>query len=294
MISVAIPCYKSDLLMLKQAINSVLMQSDPRWELILVDGNENEDCRILQLLDSLNDTRVRYIRNDADRSMAGNWNLAYSSAQAELVTLLHDDDILCESYITDMIELSKQHPNSAAYFCNVNIIGRNGKKIFNFSDSVKKIFEPKHNLLKIKGEQGIYALLQGCFIFCPTLCYRKSKLPEYPFDTDYKMVTDLKFYYDTVKSGGELTGIKRQLYAYRRHDENQTAKLTRSFIRFDEEIALYDFIESDLPDNWNRAARAAKRKTIIKLHLFYLVIVNTVKLRFSKALNCINYIRNSL
>lgn len=282
MISICIPIYNSNFEYLKRAVQSVLSQNSSEWELKLVDGSTEPSNEIKEWVKSLNNKKIQYVQNTQDKSMAGNWNYAYNSASTELVTLLHDDDMLSPEYVKKMLVFSKENPNSSAYFCNVNTVNEQDMSTLTLADYIKRFIQPKGKQIHLKGDEGLSQLLKGCFIFCPTMCYQKSKLPQLPFDKKWKMVTDLDFYINTLKEGGTLTGHNDKLYLYRRHSNNQTSKLTQSLVRFEEEICFYSKTASDIHHSWVLTKKTATKKRIIKLHLLYLITLTLVRFDFKQ------------
>lgn len=282
LLTICIPLYKSNISYVKQAVDSVLGQTSTDWELVLVDGSPEPLLAVREWATSLGNTSIRYMFNDNDTSMAGNWNFAYDIAQTELVTLLHDDDFLHKDYVGDILELSLNEPVCSGYFCGANIVNSNGDLSKTVADSVKQVLMPKKEVLIVEGDEGLASILKANFIFCPSICYRKSQLQDKPFSSDWKMVTDLDFYQKTIHGGGAFVGLRKKLYFYRRHDENQTSKLTQSLERFTEECDIYTMIaEQYCKSQWPCSVKAARSKSMIKLHVLYQLLKSILLLNFT-------------
>ena len=208
-------------------------------------------------------------------------------ADTPFVTLLHADDLLLPNYTESMLKVAKSFPDAAFYFCNATIIDENGNKRFSFPDYVKKWIQPRSaSETIIHGDDGLAALLEGCFIMCPTICYQKSKIAGLKFDITRKQVLDLHFYAQLLFRGQRLIGIKEDLYLYRRHEENQTSKLTLTLTRFEEEIGLYrELYVLSSEKKWPKTMSVAKKQTIIKLNLGYCVVTDLLKGAWKPALN---------
>ncbi|KPV96569.1 putative glycosyl transferase [Pseudoalteromonas sp. P1-9] len=293
MITIAIPCYKPDFNYLEQAINSVLTQSLDCYELLIVDGEEVPNLELQKLAKKYQHVPARYIYNTADKTMAGNWNFAIQSSQTELVTLLHSDDFLETNYILRMTQIVGLHPGVAAYFCGASIVDESSRTIISFPDLVKYFIRPRTKFITLQGEKGIISLLKGCYIFCPTICYRKSKLGNCVFNKKWKMVTDLQFYIDLLIANKQVLGVHDKLYTYRRHKENQTSKLTVNCERFNEEVIIYDQI-ANLFSNSSKVKLVASKKRIIKLHLFFLIVKNILFFRFQLAYRYFKFLKTSV
>lgn len=282
-ITFAIPFY-SGVPYLRRAIESVQAQSLQDWVCIVVDdaGAETETEAAVA---SYGDPRISYVRNQINLGLAGNWNQALRISDTPLVTLLHSDDELMPGYGEAVIAAHVAHPNAVAVFTRASIIGADSKPVFSLPDRIKRIIESlKGSETTVSGEEGLNGLLRGQYIFCPTLCYRASRLEPDPFQARWRMVADLEFLASTILKGGEFVGIPEELYSYRRHEESQTALLTATTERFDEEIEIYGELSGRAEAlGWSRAARTAKTKRIIRLHLAYRIIGDLLHRRVQPA-----------
>ena len=173
-----------------------------------------------------------------------------------------------------MLAAQRRAPERAFYFCNATTIDQHGARTFSFPDQVKTWIQPSAPKgLELKGDEGLAALLRGCFIMCPTICYQKSKIVGFEFNESRKQVLDLEFYSRLLFAGMTLAGVPDTCYLYRRHEDNQTSRLTLDLTRFDEEIKLYRQISRDAAElGWKKSVLVAKQQTMIKLNLMYCIV----------------------
>jgi glycosyltransferase involved in cell wall biosynthesis len=293
-ISFCIPFY-SGLNYLKKAIESVQRQTLDDWELIVVDDcGPNDEAR--DWVTSLSDSRVQYFRNDVNLGLAGNWNRCLELANSELVTLLHADDQLESLYAQRMVEAAQRFPDVTAFFCRAKIIDHDSKPAFSFPDFIKGFIMPSRNQpIRLQGEAALAQLLKGVFIFCPTLCFRRSRLSERRFSSEWKMVLDLELIARLLMDGDILYGLPEKLYSYRRHSSNQTSILTSSFTRFEEEVAIYKLIGHKCQKrSWMHAQNVAYGMRIIKLNLAYCLLKSLLKAQFRQAFLTLKFINRRL
>ncbi len=283
-ITFAIPFYKG-IDHLKLAIHSVFTQSFTDWKLVLVDNGANEEAKFL--VASLGDSRCSYVANEQNLGMAGNFNRCLDLAETDLVTLLHHDDELMPNYASTMIEAAAKYKDGAAFFCQTEIINDQSKRIFSIPDMVKSWTIPsRKDVIKVSEETEVAALLKGCFIMAPSICYRKSRVKNIRFSGDWKMVLDLDFYLRLIMSGEHFIGLPDVCYRYRRHSNNVTVHLTSNMLRFQEEVAVYNGVARHFAQlGWLKAAKVASSKTIIKLNLIYCVLQDVLHFRGRAALN---------
>jgi glycosyltransferase involved in cell wall biosynthesis len=281
-ITYAIPYYKG-ITYLENAIQSVVNQDNPNWKMIVMDDRGGEDAE--SLVKSFSDERLTYVRNGSTLGMSANWNKALSLVTTELVTILHADDELLPNYTDVVTALMVEHPEATAVHCRTVIINEQGNRTLSLPDMVKKIVRPrgKKNVVTY-GELGLWSLAKGQWIFCPTMCYRQSLIPSEKFSSDWMMVLDLELMSRILLDGGSIVGSPVVAYRYRRHSSNQTVKLTNSNKRFEEEIKLLDIISRQCSDRgWDRAARSARRKIVIRFHMLYQGLRSLGNLKMSRA-----------
>lgn len=281
MLTIAIPFYRgTDYL--RRAVASVWRQTDPNWHLVVCDDGPDPDVR--QFVET-GDPRVRYLRNVRNLGMAGNWNRCLAAADTDLVNLLHADDELLPDYVAVMRTAAARYPDAAALFCRAKVIDAAGRDAFSPVDFVKRFLEPKaKGPLVLHDASAVEALMHGDFIMCPTVCYRRSRLPVERFRPEWRMVLDLDFFTRLLFAGQTMVGLPDVAYAYRRHAENATTEYTESLLRFEEESRLHDVVAATArARGWRTAARVAAGKRVIKFHLLFRMGMDVARLRFGSA-----------
>lgn len=264
----AIPYY-SEPAYLRRALESLASQSGRDFKILVVDDG-GLNAKGEDVVKEFKALGIRYERNEKNLGTAGNWNRCLELVDTELVTLFHADDELLPDYASVMLEAATKFPDAAAYFCEADIIGTDGRSVFSMADAVKQWLRPRGNPIFLNGEPGVTSLLRGNFIMCPTLCYRKAKLGDSPFRPDRRMVMDLDLTLSLLFRGETLVGLGTKAYRYRRHAASQTELLTQSLVRFEEEISLYESVSRLSAEyGWNHAAKAGSSKTMVRLNLCY-------------------------
>lgn len=278
-ITIAIPFYRQ-LEYLQRAVLSVQAQDCPDWQLIVsADGNLVPEAG--KFVESLRDSRIRYVPSTERLGMVRNWNRCLDLAETELVTLLHEDDLLESGYVSGMLRGAAAFPEGAAYFCRAQIIDSRDRPCFSFPDVYKRLLQPGGQTpYSLEGETGAESLMRGNYIFCPTLCYRQSRLQQMRFDPRWKMVQDFDLILRLLLQGETIVSLPDQLYRYRRHSENATEEYTQSLLRFEEEWQLHqEFMQAFEIRGWCKAARRAGKARVIKLNLLYCGLRNLLRFR---------------
>ncbi len=97
-VSAIIPCYKGERYV-ADAVDSVLAQTEPRVEAILIDDG-SPDASVAVLEPFLSDPRVRLLRHDQNRGIAAARNTGLRASSAEFVGFLDQDDL----WLPDKVE----------------------------------------------------------------------------------------------------------------------------------------------------------------------------------------------
>lgn len=283
LLTFAIPFYRN-VEYLRRTIESVRAQNTRDW-LVLVCDDAGPEPEAAELVGSYGDERLMYARNPANLGLAGNWNRCLELATTELVTLLHADDELLPGYADVVTRAHADFHDTIAVYPRAKVIGADGRDVFSLPDLAKRVIEPRSTRVVLRGESGLRTLMRGQTVFCPSLCYRRSLLRDQPFSARWSQVLDLEFLSNSLLDGHQLVGLREVEYAYRRHAASQTAELTQSLVRFREELALFDEVaERAAAKGWHRAAKTARRKMIVRLHLGYRAAIDVARGRGQSAL----------
>ena len=292
-ISFAVPYYSAPEY-LREALESLRSQTYLNWEAVVVDDASPNS--VTDLITEFNDQRITYVRNDTNLGLAANWNKALALTNAPLVCILHSDDLLEPQYASTMVDLMATNPDATAGHCSVSIIGANGLPRRTLTDFVKRVIQPKaKGLIVSAGEDGLASMLRGSWIYCPTLCFRRSQLPSVPFDNSWRFMLDFDLIARMFLNGQQIIGTTSKLYRYRRHDGAQTRVLTNELTRFEEELAFYgQMYRAAKERQWLTAQRHAKRARVIRLHLLLQVAARLVRLRFVSAVRALRLVFRSV
>ena len=292
-ISFAVPYYSAPEY-LREALESLLSQTHLNWEAVVVDDASPNP--VDDLVAEFNDRRITYVRNETNLGLAANWNKALALANAPLVCILHSDDLLEPQYASTMVDLMTTNPDATAGHCRVSIIGADGLPRRTLTDAVKQVIQPKAKGLVVSvGEDGLASMLRGSWIYCPTLCFRRSHLPSVPFDNSWRFMLDFDLIARIFLNGQQIIGTTSKLYRYRRHDGAQTRVLTNELTRFEEELTFYgQMYRAAKERQWLTAQRHAKRATVIRLHLLLQVAARLVRLRFASAARALRLVFRSV
>lgn len=221
LVSIVIPCYNASKT-LKRCIDSLLAQSYPHLEIIVVnDGSKDDSLKILQ---SYNDSRLVIIdKKNEGVSATRNAGLRYASG--EYVSFVDSDDYVDAHYISKMVEALNQdqsdyvvcnfyHVNKSGVEKNQPLITQNGCSIdecfydiytkTNYNPPWGKLFKKQF----ITSEFNRSMSLGEDLLFNIDYCSNINKV---------SVINEYLYYYDTLVGGGlhkQLLSIDEFLYLY--------------------------------------------------------------------------------
>ena len=125
-ISVCIPTYRGAAT-LAAAIESVLMQTEPDFELIVIDDGSPDDTR--SVVERFADKRLSYVRNERNLGPQGNWNRCLELASGAYFKLLPHDDLLHPRCLERQSAVLDADPDErvALVFSARDVIGADGR-----------------------------------------------------------------------------------------------------------------------------------------------------------------------
>ncbi len=177
MITFAIP-FDGDTACLEKTLASVLGQTKSAWKLIVCDDGNAPVTK--PQVESLTDSRVRYVKNPHRLGRLANANQCFDLAETELVTLLRAGDLLLPHYASHMESVLADSKSAVLGICQTTLINAQGKPVWPLSGFFRKLFRPLFNGPRaLKGKAATQSLRESRWV--PTACFRKSVLGNYRF-----------------------------------------------------------------------------------------------------------------
>ena len=117
-------------------MKSVLDSTYQHLEVIVNDDASTDNTA--QILETFNDTRVRFYQNASNVGPAKNWNLALKRASGEFVGLLNHDDLYGPFWLTLATHILEKHPHIGWVAPAFRVVDENSKTlctILRFTDT---------------------------------------------------------------------------------------------------------------------------------------------------------------
>ena len=112
LVSIIMPSYNTALY-IEETIQSVLNQTYPNWELIIVDdcSNDNTD----EVLEKIKDPRIHYLKNEKNSGAAVSRNKALCKAKGQWIAFLDSDDLWMPEKLEKQIAFMEENNYSFSY-----------------------------------------------------------------------------------------------------------------------------------------------------------------------------------
>ncbi len=208
-ITIAIPTYKrTDLL--KEALDSAINQVDfDDYEIIVVDNDPKRGCNTEIMMLSYQCSRLSYYKNYENIGMFANWNRCITLAKGEYLTILNDDDLLSNEYLSTVINFKNKFKKIDALLVGYNIIDEN--KLLKINKKYKA-----EKLNKYKKINSINFLFGNINPGSLGVCFKKESIQSIGgFDDLYYPISDYVFYLNYVDRFKNVYYLSNRLAFYR-------------------------------------------------------------------------------
>ena len=102
---------------IKEAIESVLAQTYPNWELVIVDDASTDNS--LEVINTfLNNENIKLIKNADNKGVGYTAKLAVEHSSGEIIGTLDSDDVLVEDALMVMVNEHKAYPEYGLIYSN--------------------------------------------------------------------------------------------------------------------------------------------------------------------------------
>ncbi len=218
LISVIMPTY-NHARYIKESVDSVLSQTYPALELIIIDNYSGDNTE--EIVRSCNDPRLSYYKFANEGVIARSRNFAIERAKGEFIAFCDSDDLWQPEKLRLQIELFRREPGTDLVYCRrALILAGNKKYIRAFRD--------------ISTFDG---LLLSNAIPCSSVMIKKEILLDHgSFDEDPFLTTfdDTELWLRLLQGGGKIRSLDQALISYRMHPSstfraNRFRIITRNF-----------------------------------------------------------------
>lgn len=197
--------------LLRESLVSILNQTYQNIEIIVSDNfpDSNETEEYIKTID---DNRIKYIRQKNLIPMSEHWNVLVNRANGDYICIYHDDDIYTENIVETSVNCFLEKKN--VLLCHV--ANRHFKDDIKYAHPLK-ITHIKKYMSNV--EYLEYCLKNKPSIMCPSVMYPRWIFKKYKFKDIYKSF-DYHFWFELMNEDGLIAYNSESLMYYRKHASN--------------------------------------------------------------------------
>lgn len=119
-VSVIMPCY-NDGKYIMEAIDSIVKQTYPDWELIIVDdGSDDEETK--RIINEIQNPKIKVFHTEHLRP-AGARNYGIQKAEGTYILPVDSDDRIHEEYMEKAVKMIESNPRIGVVYCKAELFG---------------------------------------------------------------------------------------------------------------------------------------------------------------------------
>ncbi|MES1021695.1 glycosyltransferase family 2 protein [Gloeocapsa sp. BRSZ] len=228
-VSIGMPVYNGAIY-LKQALDSLLNQTFPDFEIIISDNGSTDQTQEICRAYAAHDPRIHYYRNDQNLGAGWNFNRVLELAHSEYFRWACHDDICAPELLQQCVEVLDSNPSVVLCYPKTTVINEDGEQVEKYVDGFDlrspKPHERFAQYLKLvrfgHGCHPIFGLIRT-----DTL-KRTARMGIYP-SSDLVLLGELTLY-------GEFYEVPEYFFFKRDHPKTSV----RAHRAFKDRIAWYD------------------------------------------------------
>ncbi|MGB3639690.1 MAG: glycosyltransferase family 2 protein [Rivularia sp. (in: cyanobacteria)] len=222
LVSAIVPVYNRSMY-LKQAIQSALNQTYKNIEIIVSDDCSPESPQAI--VESFNDPRIRFRRNETNLGVAGNIITTVKEARGKYIASLNDDDLWNETFLEKLVPQLENNQDLVLAFCDHYIIDDRSNIDETATEECTQAW--KRNQLKEGVYQPFYeiALIDQAVPSSVAAVIRKDAIDWDTFPPQAGPFWDLYLTYIACRNGGGAYYCPERLSQYRVHALSETMNI---------------------------------------------------------------------
>lgn len=241
-LSFILPAWKARFL--KEAVASIIAQTCPDWELVVVDDCSPEPLR--EIVESFGDPRIRYVRNEQNlggKNLVRQWNHCITFATGDYIVLAADDDLYRPTFCAECIRLANKYPKADLIHSSVEQIDEAGKHLED--DSILPEFTNKYEYLNWWVTGKSFTCI-GNFAFKRTALLELGGFIDFPCAFGSDIATPIALSRNGVANTAEM------LFCFRQSTQHLSADSSRFKEKLEAVSQLSEWLQAinyETPDN---------------------------------------------
>ncbi len=178
---------------------------------------------------------------DGESGIEEDWNFAYHTADARLVTIAHQDDMYHKDYVKLLLKAWSRYPDMSLFTGGYVVVKEDKLAGFEKVEFIKRFLRLPLRLKPLCHKSFIKrsALRFGNSICCPACTYNKEMLGEPLFDSPYRFALDWDTLWKLAGRSGRFICVEKPVMYYRVHEEATTKACILDNSRAREEAEMF-------------------------------------------------------
>jgi teichuronic acid biosynthesis glycosyltransferase TuaG len=209
LVSIIMPAHNSERTM-GEAVNSVVTQTYPDWELLIIDDASKDSTRRIASEFASDDPRIRVVPLDKNVGVAEARNIGIRTAKGQYLAFLDSDDLWLPAKLQVQLESMRRADASFSFsrYSRIKVDGSIGRPV------------------RIPASVSYRSLLRGNVIGCLTVVIDRLKIPS--VSMPHISHEDYATWLSILKPGGSALGIQQDLARYRLALSSVSSRKSRS------------------------------------------------------------------
>ena len=204
LVSVNMPVYNGEKF-IGQAIESILAQTYPHFELVIVDDGSTDGT--LRVIEGYADARIRVVRNPRNLGLSLTRNRGIEASRGEYIAILDSDDVALPERLAEQVAFLEANPG-------FGLVGSWAQPVNRTGTPAGPAWE-----LPATPESIPSILLFHNYFVQSAVMLRKSALPAPAYRTDFPPAEDYDLWV-RISRHHKTWNLPKVLVHYRQHDSN--------------------------------------------------------------------------
>lgn len=203
------PVYQTTEIYLREAIESVLLQTYSNFEFLIINDSPQDESRLQKIVSSYDDERIIWIPCQMNGGIAAASNIGIKQAKGIYIAMLDHDDICISTRFQLQIKFLEDNPE-------FGFVGGQAEAFYPDKSSVRLNYSISSTMEDLK-----QSFFNGVPFLNPSVMFRKSALNGLKYNPIYKVCTDYDLFARLVFGRKIMaTNLPDVILRYRFHDAN--------------------------------------------------------------------------
>ena len=254
LVSVIVPVYQVENY-IAQTINSVLNQTYPHFELLIID-DESPD-RSIEICQQFNDSRIKII-SQKNRGLAGARNTGIRNAKGDYLAFLDSDDLWLSEKLARHVQHLDSSPQVGVSFSRSQFIDGQSQPLGIYQMPKLHNITPSHLLCRNPiGNGSAPVIRKEVFEMIAFEANLHGEVETFYFDENFRQSEDIECWLRiAAETPWKIEGIAEALTLYRVNSEGLSANVLKQYDSWEQMINKHRDRHAQLLAEWENPARA--------------------------------------